>query len=261
MPNRQFAPSTPSDKRRESQPASDRTTQRKPTANTIADDSPRQAAQRQQLAQLTEAPAQAPPRNALPESLRSGMHALSGVDLSQVQVHYNSSKPAQLQALAYAQGNDIHLGPGQEQHLPHEAWHLVQQRQGRVKATSEAGGVAINDNPGLEREADHMGARAAQMKQPAQLKGAHAKGCGCASCAGGGGVGLQLKQANPSGQRVHQLVTCSHGHENCGNPNHYLGGAPTGRYKNTTGHHDPTIDKSRKKSVKKGYTGKRGKKP
>ena len=29
-------------------------------------------------------------------------------------------------ALAYAQGSDIHLAPGQEQHLPHEAWHVVQ---------------------------------------------------------------------------------------------------------------------------------------
>jgi hypothetical protein len=51
------------------------------------------------------------------------------MDLSDVRVHRNSSKPAQLNALPYAQGNDIHLGPGQEQHLPHEAWHVVQLRQ------------------------------------------------------------------------------------------------------------------------------------
>ncbi|HEX5683410.1 MAG TPA: DUF4157 domain-containing protein [Ideonella sp.] len=213
------------------------------------------------MAQLNGASEQAPPRTALPESLRAGMHALSGVDLSQVQVHYNSSKPAQLQALAYAQGNDIHLGPGQERHLPHEAWHLVQQRQGRVRANSEAGGVAINDNPELEREADHMGTRATQKKWPAQLKGDHAKVCTCAGCTGG--ASLQLKRAPPSPQGpVHQLAKCDHGHEDCHNPNHFGGGrAPTGRYKNTTGHHDPTIDKSRKKAVKKGYTGKRGKKP
>lgn len=242
------------------QPAADHATQRKKAVATVADDSPRQAAQRRQLTQLNAAPEQAPPRDALPEALRSGMHALSGVDLGEVQVHYNSSKPAQLQALAYAQGNDIHLAPGQEQHLAHEAWHLVQQRQGRVKATAEAGGVAINDNPGLEREADQMGTRAAQMKT-VQRKTAHAKGCSCTGCSGGG-ASLQLKQAAPASQAVHQLVTCSHGHENCQNPNHYLGGQPpTGRYKNTTGHHDPTIDKRRKKSVKKGYTGKRGKKP
>jgi Domain of unknown function (DUF4157) len=242
-------------------PASERAAQRKraaPPAMTL-DDSPRQAAQRKQLTQLKSPATGTPARNALPETLQAGLQSLSGMNLSQVQVHYNSSKPAQLQALAYAQGNEIHLAPGQEQHLPHEAWHLVQQRQGRVKATGEAGGVAINDNPGLEREADQMGARAAQMKT-VQRKTAHARGCGCAGCSGG--LSLQLKQASPTGQGVHQLVRCSHGHENCGNPNHYFGGQPpTGRYKNTTGHHDPTIDKSRKKSVKKGYTGKRGKKP
>ncbi|MEM7041075.1 MAG: DUF4157 domain-containing protein [Bacteroidota bacterium] len=37
------------------------------------------------------------------------------------------------QAHAYDQGTDIHIGPGQEKHLPHEAWHVVQQKQGRVR--------------------------------------------------------------------------------------------------------------------------------
>ncbi len=34
---------------------------------------------------------------------------------------------ASIQAEAYAQGSDIHVGSGQEKHLPHEAWHVVQQ--------------------------------------------------------------------------------------------------------------------------------------
>ena len=84
------------------------------------------------------------------------------MDMSDVRVSFNSAKPAQLQALAYTQGNDIHLGRGQERHLPHEAWHVVQQRQGRVQATAQAKGVAINDDAGLEREADAMGERASQ---------------------------------------------------------------------------------------------------
>jgi hypothetical protein len=50
-----------------------------------------------------------------------------GQDMGGVRVHAGSAQPAQLQAHAYAQGTDIHLGPGQEQHLPHEAWHVVQQ--------------------------------------------------------------------------------------------------------------------------------------
>ncbi len=46
---------------------------------------------------------------------------------------------------------------GQERHLPHEAWHVVQQKQGRVKPTIQAQGISLNNNEGLEREADRMG--------------------------------------------------------------------------------------------------------
>lgn len=99
-------------------------------------------------------------QGALPAQLRAGLEALGGVPLSDVRVHYNSARPAQLQAQAFAQGRDIHLAPGAEQHLPHEAWHTVQQRQGRVRPTGRAGGVPVNADPGLEREADVMGARA-----------------------------------------------------------------------------------------------------
>lgn len=103
-------------------------------------------------------------RSGLPAQLKAGIEGLSGMALDDVNVHYNSSAPAQLQAAAFAQGNDIHLGSGQEQHLAHEAWHVVQQRQGRVKPTTEAGGKPVNDDVGLEQEADAMGAKAAQMR-------------------------------------------------------------------------------------------------
>lgn len=99
-------------------------------------------------------------RGGLPEGLRSGIEALSGMDLSDVQVHTGSSQPAEIHALAYTQGNDIHVAPGQEQHLAHEAWHVVQQRQGRVQPTMEIGGVSVNDDAGLEAEADRMGEQA-----------------------------------------------------------------------------------------------------
>lgn len=98
----------------------------------------------------------------IPDRLKAGIESLSGENLSGVRVHVNSPKPSQLNARAYAQGNDIHLAPGQERHLPHEAWHVVQQRQGRVEATSQALGVSINDEGGLEREADLMGAKASR---------------------------------------------------------------------------------------------------
>lgn len=102
-------------------------------------------------------------RTGMPDPLKGGLEQLSGLDLSGLRVHCNSAKPAQLNALAYAQGQDIHLGPGQEQHLPHEGWHAVQQMQGRVKPTMQAKGVPINDDEGLEHEADVMGARALQV--------------------------------------------------------------------------------------------------
>lgn len=103
----------------------------------------------------------APAKGGLPADLRQGVENLSGISMADVRVHQNSGKPAQVGAHAYAQGRDIHLGPGQEKHLPHEAWHIVQQAQGRVRPTMQAKGVAINDDPGLEAEADRMGAAAA----------------------------------------------------------------------------------------------------
>jgi hypothetical protein len=97
----------------------------------------------------------------LPDQLKSGIESLSGLSMDHVRVHYNSSQPAQLNALAYAQGSNIHLAPGQEQHLPHEAWHVVQQAQGRVRPTLQLkDGVPVNDDVGLEREADVMGSKA-----------------------------------------------------------------------------------------------------
>lgn len=100
-------------------------------------------------------------KTGLPDNLKSGIENMSGYDMNDVKVHYNSSKPAQLQALAYAQGTDIHIGSGQEKHLPHEAWHVVQQKQGRVKPTLQMKqGVAVNDDAGLEKEANVMGERA-----------------------------------------------------------------------------------------------------
>lgn len=100
-------------------------------------------------------------KTGLPAQLKSGIESLSGQSMDDVNVHYNSDKPAQLKAHAFAQGTDIHLAAGQEKHLPHEAWHVVQQKQGRVQPTTQLKGkVNINDDPSLEREADVMGARA-----------------------------------------------------------------------------------------------------
>ncbi|HAS46423.1 MAG TPA: hypothetical protein DCS93_38435 [Microscillaceae bacterium] len=100
--------------------------------------------------------------NGLPTQLKENMESMSGMDLSDVKVNYNSSKPKEMGALAYAQGNQIEIGPGQEKHLPHEAWHTVQQKQGRVQpnAQIQAKGLPLNNDAGLEKEADVMGEKA-----------------------------------------------------------------------------------------------------
>jgi hypothetical protein len=134
----------------------------------IANNSPqtKQVAQLQPMATESASEQQQPTQKeenntGLPDNLKTGMENLSGMSLGDVKVHRNSDKPAQLKAHAYAQGTDIHLGPGQEKHLPHEAWHVVQQKQGRVKPTTQLKGkVNVNDDAGLEKEADVMGAKA-----------------------------------------------------------------------------------------------------
>mgnify|MGYP001152799201 CR=1 FL=1 len=102
--------------------------------------------------------------------VKSNVSALMGTDVSDAKVHYNSNKPAQLQAEATAQGNQVHLAPGKEQHLGHELTHIAQQKQGRVQANFQANnGVGINNDPKLEKEADNIGAQA-QSGKPIQAK-------------------------------------------------------------------------------------------
>jgi hypothetical protein len=104
----------------------------------------------------------------LPDNLKTGMENLTSLSLDHVKVHYNSSKPAAVQAHAYAQGSEIHLASGQEKHLPHELGHVVQQAQGRVKPTTNVGGMSVNDNPALENEATVMGEKALQRIEKAK---------------------------------------------------------------------------------------------
>ncbi len=85
-----------------------------------------------------------------------------------VRVHEGSAA-AQAGAQAFTAGEDIHFAPGQydpdsargQELIGHELAHVVQQREGRVDATGQAKGLPLNDDGGLEREADEQGARAA----------------------------------------------------------------------------------------------------
>ena len=99
-----------------------------------------------------ETPEQKRNETGMSDNLKAGIEDLSGFAMDDVRVHYNSPEPATVQALAYTQGTDIYVAPGQEQHLPHEAWHVAQQMA--------VSGLPVNDCIELEHEADVMGARA-----------------------------------------------------------------------------------------------------
>jgi len=93
----------------------------------------------------------------LPTALKKGMEQLTGLDLSQVKVHYQSIMPNLVLAHGYAQGDQIYLAQGQERHLPHELGHVVQQKWGMVQATTQVNGIAVNDDPRLEQHATQLG--------------------------------------------------------------------------------------------------------
>lgn len=98
------------------------------------------------------------------------MEKAFGQDFSQVNIHTNSQKASEVNALAFTQGNDIHFAPGQynpystegQNLIGHELTHVLQQRNGKVNPNRHMpNGAAINDQPDLEREADALGRRAA----------------------------------------------------------------------------------------------------
>lgn len=90
----------------------------------------------------------------IPGAVQAKFEAASGMSFEDVRVHYNSPRPAQLGAYAYTQGNQVYIGPGQERHLEHELGHVVQQKQGIVKADGYVKGLPVNRDPKLERAAD-----------------------------------------------------------------------------------------------------------
>jgi hypothetical protein len=92
----------------------------------------------------------------LPRRLAAGIEGLSGISIDDVRVHRNAPAPDGLPASAFGDGADIHLP--QDQHSAHEAWHAVEQKQGRVKPTARnRGAAAVDDGAALEKEADRLG--------------------------------------------------------------------------------------------------------
>lgn len=102
----------------------------------------------------------------LSDGLKTKMEGTFGTSLDHIQLKTNSSFPGKVGAIATAQGPRIDIAPGHynpntstgQKLIGHEAWHTVQQAQGRVKPTVQMKtGHAVNDDKGLEAEADAMG--------------------------------------------------------------------------------------------------------
>ena len=142
----------------------------KSSAVQLQDNRQSSVAQKKQINALTNRIVQSPIQKkanniGLPDELKTGVENLSGYSMDDVKVHYNSAQPAQLNAHAYAQGTNIYIASGQKKHLPHEAWHVVQQKQGRVKPISQMKGkVNVNNDKGLGNEADLKGGKALSFK-------------------------------------------------------------------------------------------------
>lgn len=106
----------------------------------------------------------------IPNEVKQKMEDSFGTDFSDVRIHPESSQAPEVGALAYTQGTDIHFAPGQfkpdtsagQQLIGHELAHVIQQAEGRVQPTTEISGMPVNDNEGLEHEADVLGAQAAR---------------------------------------------------------------------------------------------------
>jgi len=104
----------------------------------------------------------------MPEPVQQKMEGAFGADFSGVRIHEGPQAKA-INAVAYTQGSDIHFQPGKYQPetqsgqelLGHELTHVVQQKAGRV-TVPQGKGAPINADPGLESEADILGAKAAR---------------------------------------------------------------------------------------------------
>ena len=118
---------------------------------------------------------------ALDAPVQAKMEGAFGADFANVRVHADSRDATAFGAEAFAYGDDVHFAPGRYQPgseagqelLGHELTHVVQQRAGRVAASAQARGIGINQDAGLEAEADRCGALAARGESVSLGGGAH----------------------------------------------------------------------------------------
>lgn len=137
----------------------------------------------------------------LPQVLLAKMQAAFGADFSTVRIH-QGPQAARIGALAFTIGSDIYFAPGRyqpesmqgQQLLGHELTHVLQQRQGRVRAPAGTA-MAVVQDAALEAEADRRGRQAAAC-------------CAASMVREGAGMSLQQK---PRFLVVQRMLSSSNG--------------------------------------------------
>lgn len=66
---------------------------------------------------------------------------------------------------------DLHVASSHEKHLPHDDWHVIQQKQSWVQPTIKLQERNVNNNEELEKEADPMGEKSIGNAITLQKKG------------------------------------------------------------------------------------------
>lgn len=132
---------------------------------------PPQAINAQQENKAPQQPIKKKPNNTgIPDDLKTTIEALSGLSLDQVKVHYNSDKPELMNAHAYTEGFNIYIAPGQEKHLAHELWHVVQQMRKEVsKEIPLQQNKSANESKNLENRAEKDGQKALKLAKVPDL--------------------------------------------------------------------------------------------
>lgn len=105
----------------------------------------------------------------LPPDVRTRMETALGASFAAVRVH-EDAYAQRIGAQAFTRGVDLFFAPGRFdprspqglELIGHELTHVKQQAEGRVPVTARIDGAPANDDPGLEREADELGAKAAR---------------------------------------------------------------------------------------------------
>lgn len=99
-------------------------------------------------------------RTEIPVQLKTRTEDSTRVPFNYVRANYNSDKPAKLDTLAYTNGNQVGISPGQKRYSAYDLRNAMQQKLNAVRASVRyEGNEAINTDVELERQSDVSGVR------------------------------------------------------------------------------------------------------